>query len=102
MLYLVQKQKDTGINIIQTLIRNKAKLTLEKVDSRVKKIATDKERHYNDKRIDSLRNGKHIQLPICQAKTKRNEIRSGKSSVVVEDFSIPLLVINRTGRLEIS
>ena len=25
-----------------------------------------------------------------------------KSSVVVEDFSIPLLVINRTGRLEIS
>lgn len=39
---------------------------------------------------------------IHQAKTERNEIRSGKSSVVVEDFSIPLLVINRTGRLEIS
>lgn len=35
-------------------------------------------------------------------KQKLREIRSGKSSVVVEDFSIPLLVINRTGRLEIS
>ena len=39
---------------------------------------------------------------IHEAKTERNEIRSEKSSVEVEDFNIPLLVINRTGRLEIS
>ena len=39
---------------------------------------------------------------IHEAKTERIEIRNGKSSVVVEDFSIPFLVINRTGRLKIS
>lgn len=47
--------------VMQTLIKRGLLIT-EKVDCRIKKLARDKEGHYKDKRVNSLRNGKPIEL----------------------------------------